>query len=88
MEISILLGALGFFIYNVVLVPFTKKAMGSSYQNPINKYFGEKIDNLKINLSQVYIKPDIYGTLTIQQKEITTFCGENHWQSIRDKHMI
>jgi len=87
MEVSILIGALGFFVYNLVAPILNMKAEGGHMQYPVNKYFGNELKS-NIDFSRVDIKTDLYGTFSIQPREVITFCGESHWQKVNQQRVL
>ncbi|MFC1596129.1 hypothetical protein ACFL4D_02445 [Candidatus Margulisiibacteriota bacterium] len=87
MELSILIGALGFFAYNLLAPVMQIKLDGKAVHYPVNQYFGSELKS-RIDFSRVDIKADLYGTFSINQREVITFCGESHWKKVNNQRTI
>jgi hypothetical protein len=91
MEVSLLVSALGFLAYNIVALPMMNRvARAGGRRVAVNQYFGDELKGRgsQIDFERVEITPDIYGTLEVHPREVTTYCGDTHWQTVNKKYLI
>jgi len=91
METSLIISAIGILAYSFFwpwLDTDKKVSAMTGRKSVINKYFGDKLNGTEIDFSQVYIEPDVYGTLQVRPRQITTYCDDRHWQKVNRQYLI
>ena len=87
MEMSILIGAIGFLAVQIFSPAVQMKVNGETIHNPINKYFGEELVS-DIDFKRVKVSTDYYGTFSVVSRNVITYCGDHHWQKVNQRNRI
>lgn len=88
MEVSLLVGALGFFAYSIISPSLRMKLTGEELRCPVNRYFGDNLESSVIDFSRVSTHQAPYGALVVTKKNVSAMCGDNYWAKCKAKMLI